>query len=427
MAMQFVRETVMLQAGSLATTFVQAVAGVLIARILAPEQFGAYALAFSVASIATLLLGSGAADAIAPFVSRAWAANDSMGIRMAYGFFAKFMGAAAGLTILVVFLLPLLTDGIYGSADIGRAAGVVVLASLLSATVFTLTQLSLQVSGRIRALAALTFADVLARYGAMLALAVIFGFYGAVAGHLAGALVVAVVSALLFGHLVVSGGLLPRLRELPALARATPWRPMLKPTLWVIADRNIAVLYSALPVAMVGLYASATEVAYFKLAFGYLILALSLLGPISILLNVKFPTLQVADRTSLRPMFLRVTFYATALSAAITGAVLVLAPFVFRMLYGADYLPAVQYVYGFGILGALFGLGVGLGPLWRALDRVHVSIGINLATLAVGVPLGIWLMARWHLWGAVAMVTLWFTVSHVVSFWYLLRFLGRER
>ncbi len=421
------RDAAVLQVGSGLATFVQALAGVLIARILVPEQFGAYALAFSVASIATLFLGSGVADAIAPIVSRAWAADDGQGVRAAYGFFTKFMGAAAGLTVLVVLLLPTLTGHIYNSADIGRAAGIVVFASLLSATVFTLTQLSLQIAGRIRVLAMLTFTDVFMRYGGMLVLALAFGFYGAVAGHLAGALILALVSAIVFGRLVSGSGLLPRLRELPALARATPWQPLLKPTLWVMADRNIAVLYSALPVAMVGLYASATEVAYFKLAFGYLILALSLLGPISTLLNVKFPTLQVADRAALRPMFLRVTFYATGLSTAITVVVLLLAPLVFRILYGVEYLPAVPYVYGFAVLGVLFGMGVGLGPLWRALDRVHVSIRINLATLAVGVPFGIWLMARWHLWGAVVMVTLWFTVSHAVSFWYLLRFLGRER
>jgi O-antigen/teichoic acid export membrane protein len=423
----FVRQAVVLQVGSGLATFVQAAAGVLVARILAPEAFGQYSLAFSVASIATLFLGSGAADAIAPQVSRAWAQNDGAGVRTAYGFFTRFMGAAAGLTVLIVLVLPAVTERIYSNGDIGGAAGVVVIASLVSATLFTLTQLSLQLAGRIKALAAFTFADVTVRYGFVLALALASGFYGAVTGHLVGALVVLALVAAVFSRLTSLHTLLPRLRDLPALAKTTPWRPLLKPTLWVMADRNLAMLYGALPVAMVGLYAQSTEIAYFKLAFGYILIAMSLLGPVSTLLNVRFPTLQIADRSRLRPAFVRVTLYAIALSTAATAAVLIVSPWVFRVLYGEAYLPAIPYVYGFGLFGALFGLGVALGPMWRAVDRVHTSIVINLVTLGAGIPLGIWLMTRWHLWGAVAMVTVWYTASHAFSFWYLLRSLGKMK
>jgi hypothetical protein len=72
----------------------------------------------------------------------------------------------------------------------------------------------------------------------------------------------------------------------------------------------------------------------------------------------------------------------------------------------------------------LFGLGVGLGPMWRAIDRVRVSIFINLVTLAVGVPLGVFMIGRWHIWGAVAMVTAWYTLSHAVSFALILKLLN---
>ncbi|MEK9145138.1 MAG: hypothetical protein AAB339_05970, partial [Elusimicrobiota bacterium] len=41
------------------------------------------------------------------------------------------------------------------------------------------------------------------------------------------------------------------------------WRPLLTPTLWVMVDRNLGMLYGALPIAMVGLYSTEAEVAYF--------------------------------------------------------------------------------------------------------------------------------------------------------------------
>ena len=153
----------------------------------------------------------------------------------------------------------------------------------------------------------------------------------------------------------------------------------------------------------------------------YIILAMSVLGPISTLLNVHFPTVQVRDGWRLRNSFIRVTLYATGLSAIVTFVVLAISPLVFRILYGVAYLPSVPYVMGFGLFGALFGLGIGLGPMWRAVGKVQVSIIINLVTLGLGVPLGIWLITVWHIWGAVAMVTLWYTLSHMASFLYLLK------
>jgi PST family polysaccharide transporter len=176
---------------------------------------------------------------------------------------------------------------------------------------------------------------------------------------------------------------------------------------------------------MVGYFAVPSEIAYFKLAFGYLMLAMTVLGPVSTVMNIHFPTVQTTDSRNLARTFLRVTGYATLLSASVTAVVLVLAPFVFRILYGEEYLPALPYVYGLGVMGALFGIGAGLGAMWRSLGMVRVSIVINLIVLGIGIPLGIWMISEWGIWGAVLMVTVWYTASHVVSFLYLARALRR--
>jgi O-antigen/teichoic acid export membrane protein len=172
---------------------------------------------------------------------------------------------------------------------------------------------------------------------------------------------------------------------------------------------------------MVGLYVSGAPLAYFKLAFGYIVLAMSVMGPVSTVMNVHFPTLQTTAPHELRGQFVRVTALAVLLSSVITAIVLAIAPLVFRILYGAVYLPAVHYVYDFALFGALFGLGVGLGPMWRALGRVQISILINTITLGLGVPLGLWLIAHHGLPGAILMVTAWYTLSHAASFLYLVR------
>ena len=89
-------------------------------------------------------------------------------------------------------------------------------------------------------------------------------------------------------------------------------------------------------------------------------------------------------------------------------------------------MPGVNYVFGLFVYGALYGIGVGLGPMWRAINKVKVSITINLIILGAGIPLGLFLIRSFGVWGAVIMTTMLFTVSHFVSFIYLARELKRK-
>ncbi len=416
-----VRKTLTLQIGNAASTLVLAVSGVVLARLLQPELFGRYALAFSIASICSVFIGGGITDAITPALSRAWAQRDEVGFRSTVGFYFKFLSACATVTLVVLGLLPTITAYLYHSSTVGWYAIVVVIASIISTTVFAITQLTLQITGRFSKMAALSFTDIAIRYGSTLFLVFTgMGVWGAVSGHFVGALAMMTIASFLYVRLERQEPLIPRLRELARLARQASWQPLLKPTLWVLADSNFATLYGALPVAMVGLFVTGSQLAYFKLAFGYIILGMSAMGPVSTVMNVHFPTIQTTSPERLRKTFVQVTSAAVLLSTAITSVVLFLAPWVFRLLYGPAYAGAVEYVYGFAAFGAFYGLGVGLGPMWRSLNLVRVSIMINLVTLGLGVPLGLWLLHMYSIWGAVIMVTIWYTVSHAVSFVYLL-------
>ena len=180
-------------------------------------------------------------------------------------------------------------------------------------------------------------------------------------------------------------------------------------------------LFMALPVVLAGIYLAASEVTFFKLAFGFVNLALSLLGPISVLLNLEFPKMKVENATGLRTKFIKISLYSLGLSSLLTLGAIIIAPLAFKILYGVSFMPSVKYVAGLLIYGCLFGIGVGLGPMWRALNRVKISIFINVLVLGAGIPFGLWLIRLYGPWGAVMMVTIWFTVSHLASFSYLLK------
>ena len=417
---KFIRQTATLQAGSFTGSVIQALLGILIARFLQPELFGIYALAFGLASITTLVIGMGIQEAVSSILGRAYAQKDETEIGNVLGFMLKITFVAALIVLVIMAFLPTIAERLYGNSLIGIYASIVSLAVIFSSFWFNLTYSAFQVTGRIKDLAALIVSDQTLRYGLSLSLVVAgLGVAGAVGGNFAGAVAVFVLSAVLFRRLRREESVFPGLRNLIQKARKASLKKYFSFTFWVALDRNMGNIFMSLPVLLTGVYVTASEVAYFKLAFGYTNLALSLLGPISVLLNVEFPRIQVEDKSKLAGHFKKISLYSLGFSVLLTLAAVAVSPLAFKIIYGESFLPSVKYVFGLVIYGTLYGIGVGLGPMWRAINKVKISILINLMILAGGIPFGLWLIKNYGLWGSVIMVTIWFTISHFFSFIYL--------
>lgn len=424
---KFVHKTATLQAGSFSGTIIQAAIGIIIARLLQPELFGIYSLAVGMAGMTSLILGMGIQEAVSSMLGRAYAREDKGEIENILGFMFKITALAALAVLLISAFLPTIADKLYGNSLIGIYAAIVVVAAIFSSTFFTLAYSSFQVAGKVKSLGLLILSDQSLRYLFSLAF-VLFGFgvLGAVSGQLAGAIIIFAVSAVLFARLSKNKPLFPGLRRLISSAVKADIGKYFKFTFWVALDRNMGNIYMALPVILTGVYVSASEVSFFKLAFGYMNLVLSLLGPISVLLNVEFPKIQVVDQKQLYGSFKKVSLFSLALSVVLAVGSALVSPFVFRFLYGESYLPSIKYVLGLVAYGSLFGIGVGLGPMWRAVNKVKISILINSVILGTGIPLGLWLIKSFGLWGSVIMVTAWFSMSHLISFLYLMKKLKQE-
>jgi len=416
----FIRNVATLQVGSFGGTLVQAVFGILIARMLQPELFGVYSLAIGLAALAGLLLGAGMQDAVGTLVGSAYSKNDREELQDILAFLLKITFYAGSLTLVVFFFLPSLAEYFYGDSLIGWYAGIVILGVFFSSSFNAVVQLSLQVAGKIRVLALFVFGDQFLRSGLSLLLIFVgFGVLGGVSGQLVGAVAVFIFSILMWWKLRRAYSIFPSLKELFQRTKKVSVFKYFNFSFWVAVDRNMGNLYMALPVVLTGIYVSTGEVSFFKLAFGYLNIVLSLLGPISTLLNMEFPKIQVEDSGKLRSSFIRISLLGLLISVVLTLGAIFVSPLAFRILYGESFLPSVSYVFGLVAYGALFGIGVGLGPMWRAINKVKVSIIINLVILGAGIPLGLWLIKSYGLWGSVIMVTLWFSLSHLISFIYL--------
>ena len=422
---RFVQNFAILQFGNLGN-IVQAIVGIFLVRLLKPEAYGLYALAFSLAGLMTVVLGLGAQDAVTTIVSETYARKDKDATREALSFLAWSTVILGLISIAGSFLAPWLAGHWYHNSTVGFYASIIIIASVISTLFYSFAAISLQVVGRYKALTALGLADQLTRTGLSLLFVFLgFGVLGAVAGHFVGALLVFFISLGLWEGIKTRHEIFPSIRGLFAGGRKLPIKKYFGFSFWIAVDRNIANLYNILPVSILGLYVVATQITYFKLAFGYINLALSFLGPISTILAVEFPKIKVEESGRLARNFVKVSLYSCAVSLVITAAAILVSPIAFHILYGKAVTQSVPLVAGLFVYGALYGIGVGLGPMWRAINQVRISILINTVTLGIGIPLGLYLIKHHGAWGAVIMVTLWYSCSHVYSFFYLTRKLKR--
>jgi O-antigen/teichoic acid export membrane protein len=418
---RFLRKAILFQVATGAASVLQSIAGIILARALKPELFGEFSLAFSVASVASIILATGIQEALMPRIAHAHTNGDGDAILSGFGYWAKWIGVSVLFVVIAAALLPLVTTHLYGNAAIGAFAAVILFASLVSSSLLSIAQVNAQIIGRISTLSWLTLTDMIARYGVSVALVLVgAGVFGASFGHLVGAVLMAVVAWFVILQTTRKDPLLPNVPHILNRARTVSWRLHLSQGLWVWVDRNFGMLYQALPLVFIGIAVSVTQVAFFKLAFGYLNTAFALLMPLSVLLNTEFAKIQAQTPERLRSSFIKMSLGGMALAGVLSAFALLVGRWVFLFLYGVAYLPSVPLVYGLGVYGVLFGLGIGLGPMWRTLGRVRISVIINLCVLVVGIPLGLWLVHAYGSWGGVFMVTLWYAAAHLISFFYLL-------
>src|SRR3989338_2544437 len=211
----FIRNVATLQVGSFGGTLVQAVFGILIARLLQPELFGVYSLSIGLASLAGLLLGAGMQDAVGTLVGSAYSKNDREELQDVLAFLLKITFYAGILTVVILFFLPSLAEYFYGNSLIGWYAGIVILGVFFSSSFNAVVQLSLQVAGKIKALALFVFGDQFLRSGLSLLLIFVgFGVLGGVSGQLVGAVAVFIFSVLMWWKLRRAQSIFPSVKEL---------------------------------------------------------------------------------------------------------------------------------------------------------------------------------------------------------------------
>ncbi len=399
---KFVRDTLALQIGDGVNLLVNVAVSVILARMLGPSGYGVYALILSLVGILTLTGDLGVMPATITQLAEALAAKDRASAAEYCGYFVKLsLITALGVSVIGLGAGPLISQALYGRAEIGFLAGLLLVDQLIGLP-RNLIQAAWEASRRMTWCAALEVCRGIMRLGLIgLFLALGFGVRGVVAAELAGALILSAAAWPLFSHLSREPeAAFPSWAETWAQARAVSLKKHFTFGFKILLDRNVTRFLSSIPFVILGRYAATAEVGFLRLAFAAINVPLSLLNAVSRNLAARLPQLRARGDEA---VFWRVYFQSAlaggVLSLAASGFFALLARWMVKIVYGAEYLPAVPYIYVMAAGAALSGFFAGVGPLYRTLRRMGVLLAANLSQLAIYLPACYLLIKAWESMG----------------------------
>ena len=364
-----------------------------LARLLAPEQFGLYALAFVAMDALGALKNLGLDAAIVQRRDHEDRAADAAFLVLPF---------ISGSLFLLLFLGAPLVAGWLGAPAVAgplRGLGLALVVVGLGAVPNALLQKKLLFGARVTAnlLGAAAFSAI------------------AIALALAGWGVWSLVIAHLVRTAVTSGVLWLRVEWRPrwALDR-TILREMLGFSTYVMAANLLSVAAVSADKVLVGRLLGPTSVGFYSLAYGLAFLFRGQVGPR--LYQVAFPAFAEAqdDPERLRRGVLRVVQVLLSVALPFAALVGLLSKDLLTIAYGPQWAVAAPVLAALAAGGAFAGLSSGLNPLLLARGHSKAQFATSLGQLVLFLSTAPWAIARWGLVGAAAAATVSATVSAVV-------------
>ncbi len=377
----FVKDTAILQTGTLVSFALSFLTSIVYTRILHPLGYGQYGLVLSFVGIFGLIFNFGAGYATLTLLAEAHAKRDKKEILNIVTFFFKTALFYSGLIMLVIFILaPWLTKIIYHNNEVGFWARILLAANLFS-VFFSYVLVVWQVLRKMAKLVTLENVHQLTNRLLPAALVLLgWGVAGILWGQFFTQLIFMLVAFVAYQKISQQDDLLPHWREI----LHNFFKIKIKKYFifgWQIGfDNAVSTLFEYIPITLLGIWAvnnitEQTQIGLFRLAFKYIGLATFALGPISRLLQVQLPRSKIQGE--LKDHLSLVTKYSLFFSFALVAILVVLARYFIPWFYGPDYLPAVDYVYILSIGFAMLGLEIGVSSAFRTLNKMKEAILIN--------------------------------------------------
>ena len=375
----FVQDVGILGIGKVFSIFLGAISSIILARLLKPELYGIYGLVFAFFGLVGILMNWGGVFASLTLLSEAYTKKDKQEVKNILTYFVKVtLLAICIIGILNIILAPFLTDLLYHNSQIGNWVRIVLLASFLT-IIYSLLVIVLQTTRKIKELTVLeVFNKFIYALFPIIFVLLGFGLTGMVWGYFISALFFLILAIFLYYFLTKKDELLPSLSQIFLNFRKIKFKKYFNFGFLIAIGKNLSSLISFLPIIFLGIFASIHDVAYFKIALGYIVIPSMLLAPISRILDVQLPKSKSYNLQIFKKHFYKTTLYSGLISFLLIIPFIVLAPFLIKLFYGAEYIPSIRLVYYLTILTAISGFGVGFGSFYRTVNKMKIPIITNI-------------------------------------------------
>ncbi|MFA6593814.1 MAG: oligosaccharide flippase family protein [Candidatus Buchananbacteria bacterium] len=383
--LNFFRDLLVLQWGSFWDLGLSLIASVIYARVLGVGAYGDYALIFALASFAGLFMDWGTGYATLTLLAEAYAKRSRQDIKDIITYFFKLnLIIAVTFGLLAILSAPTLAQYFYHNRLIGELARLIIVGYIFQIFFGLLVNL-LQVMRKIKYL---TIIENVNKFFAVF-LPVIFVFMGFGLAGIAWGYLLTIIGTMVFSILVYRNfarrnELVPSFREILINFHQVRIKKYFNFGFVMAADKNISNLFNILPLLILGYLASSVEVANLKIALAYLALSNVFLTPISRLLQVQLPKAKVAGIKDLKVNFYKSSLFAGLIFFFIVLASLIVAPYVIRIVYGSAFDLSIKLVYPLSLSVIFSGFAIGLGAVYRTINKNIYAIAINLANLISG-------------------------------------------
>ena len=386
------------------------VVGILYANLLGPEEFGRYSLAIALAGFLNVFQELGMSHALINLLARAEARGDRAEARDVLAYFLKASVAIAATSGLAgILIAPWLGSQWYHDTEVGFLASIGVLTFALTFFVPLVTTIQ-QVRRELIPLAVLETGSKV--FGAVLTVMLVLygtGAFGVIGGQLLVMVISSVVAAVMYRRYVRAGtatGVIGLWRTKISWQRISYF---FRFGILIAISKNILKFNQTIPLLVLGaVLPTASGLGFFKVAFTYVGLPLVIADPVARLLNDQFPKTEVSGMAKLFRRFYQITAVSVVVELALLIPALLLAPWGLAVFF-PEYRASLPFIFLLAPYPLLVSAGIGLGAMFRTLNRMRVNVAIQAATLFIMAACAWWLIPRYAI-GGLAVVTLLLTL-----------------
>jgi O-antigen/teichoic acid export membrane protein len=373
-----------------------ALASILMARFLGPDQYGVYTLAFVIPGLLTAFTDLGTNSALSKFLPRLRQDGKDGEIRGLIKSGLFFNAIISSLLFIPPFLFP----GTFAQALLNRGD---VELYIRIASPFIVAQAMVATSASIfagldetRYNAVVAVAQAVVKLALVVLLITSFGIFGAISGQVL-SFVVGTILAVLFclrlyraqPRCDASGGMLRNLRL------------MLGYGLPIYSSAFLAMVLSRYQQAVLAWYTTNAEIGNFMVAVNFTSFMTILTGPINTMLLPSFSKLE-KDGSEIRG-FLRYSikytlFIVTPMSFLVASASRDLV----RLFYGLEYASAPSYLAIYSLTFAYAAFWIILGNFFNGIGQVRIFLKATSVKLLASLPLALIFVNQWKVMGLVA-------------------------